>query len=322
MENATTNGQAVTEQAPTQVEVPEITPCGTPDGNGDDANGDDANPPCGCWAFPQVSGRCEWLWMFSTAVVALVLCDAATDVCGFVEASVLFCLDDDCGTSTVERRNIGINVYEDVDGECISWRKGTDKDDVYNDDDEMWTVVRFLVGVASVVSLLLVIFLGFAACVSYPRRMWYMAAYLVQCVWFLYSLSFLLFGAEVCQEPDFVRADYDDCTFDTGAGLMLAGVLVWMPASVFVWRVAFEVHKNESTESHVPNDSEEGRPDPGDRRKESQESLQDVPLEESQPDLTPTDAKCGNHQGWSFAWLILVVASIVTNAVVIAVMKK
>jgi len=214
----------------------------------------------GAFSFPQVS-RQEWIVTFTTGLVALVLCDAATDVCGFLEASVYFGTGTphngttggsgrDDGIPRMERRGIGINVYEDADGECVSWRKGTDRDDVYctgQDEISLWKVVRWMVGIASVSSLLWVITVGLSACCSYHPRVWTVMTVSVHVIWVLYILSFTLFGSHVCRA--------DDCTVGTGAALMLVGVLVWILASWMVWRLSACVIFQRTTADSVDNNT-------------------------------------------------------------------
>ena len=75
------------------------------------------NSYCAAWhgwcSFPQFPWRI-WTTVFVTALVALIFADAATDVCGMVQASVYF-----TDTNTTEHRHIGINQYEYADGECL-----------------------------------------------------------------------------------------------------------------------------------------------------------------------------------------------------------
>uniref|UniRef100_A0A7S3L7Y6 Uncharacterized protein n=1 Tax=Amphora coffeiformis TaxID=265554 RepID=A0A7S3L7Y6_9STRA len=275
---------------------------------------------CRCSFFAQVPRR-EWMAMFFTSLVALILCDAATDVCGFLEATVFLghaaYHQEGCDSVTgMERRGIGINVYEDEDGECVSWRKGTDKDDVYHERDDMWKAVRYLVGIASVVSLLLVIALGCSACVSYPRSVWRTMAVLTHLVWVLYSLAFMLFGADVCQEPHYSHAEYDDCTFDTGAWLMLVGVLVWMPASLLVWRLASSLPKR-TTAGNDNNQDEEVS-----ANNNHPENPNDQETEDDLQDVRAPEEKCRQLIGWVVTWAILLVMSIVVNVLVITLLKK
>lgn len=269
---------------------------------------------CRCTFFPQLS-RSEWIVMFVTSLVALILCDAATDVCGFLEASVYLGRGVACDRVPVaERRDIGINVYEDEDGECVPWRKGTDKDNVYHSGDELWIVVRYLVGIASVFSLLLVIALGFSACISYPRPVWMTMAMVVHLVWLLYSLSFMLFGADVCQEPPRLARWYDDCVFGTGAALMLVGVLVWMPASLLVWRLACTTPKRTAASRNGNNNFERSNDQETDRNQQDvfvDPSSQDAPEEKDKYIL-----------GWLLTWAIVVVISIAVNVLVISLMRK
>ena len=256
--------------------------------------------PSRCWrgwcSFSQVQSRRLWIALFVSSVIAISLNDAATDVCGFVDASILL------RDGTVETRGVGINVYEDADGECTSWRKGDDKDIVYNDSDTLWKVVRFFVGIASVVALIGVIILGFATCLAFPLFVWNLLAYVWLIVWFLYSLSFVLFGSDLCTGP--TKDNYDrDCSIDVGAWLTLAGVIVWIPSSLGVWYLAGKVSPGASTEDDSPRPGEEDLSPPSSDQEESR------PESRSHRKL---------FLGWAIAAGLLLVASAVTNAVLIA----
>ena len=283
------------------------------------ASGDDrrdiANPasdriPCGCcgyrywhgWcSFPQAK-RGEWAILFGVSLMALILCDAATDVCGFLVASVLF--EDE---NLVERRHVGINQYEDRDGECTSWRKGDDYEQIYENDDYLWQTVRSFVGVASVVALIVVIMLLCTTCLSFPKRVWKFMACALQLVWLLYSLSFMLFGSKLCRgfEPTLNGQEYKDCKFDVGAGLTLAGVVMWIPASFGVSYIASSLPKEDegANSAGTIQDQEQPNTEDPDTPMASQERIY---LRENKP-LT----------GWAISWGILVVCSIVLNLAVI-----
>jgi hypothetical protein len=196
----------------------------------------------GCCSFPH-GNPLGLILAFVTSLIALILCDAATDVCGFLEASITPVRQDGSpqGRFGREDRKIGINVYEDSDGECISWRKGDDKDVVYDDSDVIWKYVRTFVGIAAVVSLLLLIALGMAACVDYPLRFYTTTAWLYQVVMLLFILSFLVFASDLCQDSG------PDCVFHVGAGLMIGGVVFWAAASVLTFALGSEQKQTEQS---------------------------------------------------------------------------
>jgi hypothetical protein len=272
---------------------------------------------CGCWhgwcSFPQTKTRryrLIWVMTFLASIVALVLSDAAVDVCGFVDAVIQ--VPNSTGTiqkdgSTPyfgERRGVGINVYEDNDGECISWRKGEDKDLIYDESNEMWRTVRHIVGVASVIALIGVIVLGFVPCIALSTLVWQTLEIIWLGVWFLYSLSFILFGSDLCTDSNKPTIDNDetlvqrDCTFDIGAGLILAGVLVWIPSSYGVWYLAHTLNPKTSTRRHrSPNELSE----------EAALSAQEEPDQNTKVFLA----------SWSLVSGSLMICSIVTNVIVI-----
>ena len=262
----------------------------------------------GWCSFPTVP-RGAWIAVFSTTLVALILVDAATDVCGFVQGSVYLTTNENTNNSTtttrVERRHIGINQYEDANGGCVSWRKGTDKDDVYQSDDVMWTVVRYLVGIASVVGLLGLVVLLFASCFAWSTRALQILSHVMQGVWFLYSLSFLALASQTCEASQWegpVADDFEDCTLDVGAGLMLAGVVLWMPASFGVWYLSYRHHNHHQAQ-------------------QQQDVATNTDGNESPPDETAARSSpfsMAYAKPWVIVWALLVIASVAINSAVIA----
>mmetsp|Transcript_14657 Transcript_14657/g.35704 ORF Transcript_14657/g.35704 Transcript_14657/m.35704 type:complete len:356 (+) Transcript_14657:1433-2500(+) len=277
------------------------------------------NKCCGCWrgccSFPQLEnekhGRRIWIIVFVASIIGLALCDAGTDVCGFIQATVKII---DTNTTIVEEtRDVGINVYEDTNGECIPWRKGDEKDWIYGDgdgdvnanDDTLWVAVRYLVGIAAVVSVIGVIAFAFAPCVVFPRFVWNTFTFIWMLSWFMYSLSFVIFGSDLCMN--------DECTFDKGAALILVGVVVWIPSSLGVWYLsriarsaAKKVTDNEDVDQHQVSTEgkQEGPPHASDFNEISREEAEN-------------DKKRRWWVGWIVVTSILLAASIVTNAVVI-----
>ena len=277
------------------------------------------NTCCGCWrgccSFPQLGnekhGRRTWIIVFVASIIGLALCDAGTDVCGFIQATVKII---GINTTVVEEiRGVGINVYEDSNGECISWRKGDEKDWIYSDGDgdvnfngdRLWVVVRYLVGIAAVLSVIGVITFAFAPCVVFPCWIWNTFTFIWMISWFMYSLSFVLFGSDLCLN--------DECTFDKGAALILAGIVVWIPSSVGVWylsKVARSAAKKEADDEDA------------DRSQVPSQGKQKVPSHPSTLiETNRAKAEKGEKQRWWVGWIVvtslLLVASIVTNAVVI-----
>lgn len=259
----------------------------------------------GLFSFPAVP-RGAWIAVFTTALMALILVDAATDVCGFIQGTVYLTTtasNHSIPTTTrVERRHIGLNQYEDANGECTSWRKGTNKDDVYASNDILWTVVRYFVGVAAVVGLIGLIILLAASCFAWSATSLQALSHIMQAVWFLFSLSFLVLATKTCEasawdERPVLAETFEDCTLDVGAGLMLAGVVLWMPASLGVWYLAYRCQRD-SLRQAVD--------------REQQDYTQ--PEEAG----TPTPFNMTYVKPWVNVWVILVVASVAINVGVIA----
>lgn len=304
-------------------------------------------PCCSCWrtfcSFPQLSkskhARRIWTLVFISTIVAIALCDAGTDVCGFVQATVFSVnakqlmphSDDNADNNNQlapiveETRGVGINTYEDSDGECISWRKGNDKDWIYsgvdvnidgdNADDILWVVVRYWVGIASVVAVICCVVFAFVPCVVLPLCLWNIFAYSWSISWFLYSLSFIVFGSDLCA----LDRGGSSCTFDIGAALILAGVIVWIPSTLGVWYLTKVVA---SAVNNVSNDDEADE-----EQVEGQEAVSPVPppslVEDHTNDSNRKQTENGTQKGWWIGWVIvtsiLVVASFVTNVVLITI---
>jgi hypothetical protein len=167
---------------------------------------------------------------FVTSVMAFILCDKATDVCGFLIGYIPVA-DEDDGVEQLQRRKIGINVYEDYNGDCVSWRKGQDMDIVFADSDIIWKFVRWFADIATIVTILLIILLAMASCISYPQRWFMVTAWIFQGTTVLYIMSFLAYGSDVCHEQD--------CWLDVGTSMMIAGVLVWPLAATFTFFLGY-----------------------------------------------------------------------------------
>ena len=312
-----------------------------PEQSSDDDNNNPRSTCCCTWhgwcSFPQFPRRI-WRRVFVTTLLALILADAATDVRGFVNGSVYVVntsTDTEANSTSsssvwvVDRRRIGINQYEDDKGKCIPWRKGDEKDNVYDSDDVVWAAVRFFVGIASVVGLLGLLLLLLAPCASFPQRLWKSLPYIFQVVWFFYSLSFLVFATDTCRstwsEP-LLEEQYDDCTLDLGGGLMLSGTVVWMMASAGVQYLAEELNKPSRRSHHENNDNE---PQPVDEVEPHEEGgKEETPartaptLENENNNNIATQNDTNWAKTWFFLWAVLVIASVAINVGVIVTRQK
>lgn len=95
---------------------------------------------------------------------------------------------------------------------------------------------------------------------------------------------------------------------------MLVGVLVWMPASLLVWRLACTTPKRTAASRNGNNNFERSNDQETDRNQQDvfvDPSSQDAPEEKDKYIL-----------GWLLTWAIVVVISIAVNVLVISLMRK
>lgn len=176
------------------------------------------------------NGRRPLLLSLVATTLALALADTATDVCAFV-------------TTTGDRpRKIGINKYEDSELGCVPWREGDDRHFVY---DTVWDSVRWMVGIASVVSAIAWILLIVGVCYFYPfGRFFNNFAYVYLGVTVLYSLSFIVVASDICLE--------EGCKVDDGVIIMIVACLLWFVACWVVLLAPFEYNTRMSSGRESP----------------------------------------------------------------------